>query len=133
MLTEENKALVWRYFDERWNHGNLDVCDELLPSTFDIESFKAWHRSMYASFGEMQMTNLGMIAEGDQVAIHWRVAAIHQGDYLGVPATGRSVTYQGIAWLRIIDGKVVDDTAYWDNLDILQQIGATTIPTSGTS
>ena len=128
MSTEDNKALVWRYFDERWNHENLDVCDELESPALDIEASKAWHRSAYASFGERQLTLLGLLAEGDQVAIHWRVAATHQGDYLGVPATGRPVTYQGIAWLRITDGKIVEDTAYWDNLDILQQLGATTIP-----
>jgi steroid delta-isomerase-like uncharacterized protein len=128
MSTEENKALVWRYFDERWNHENLDIIDELESSASDIEASKAWHRSIFSSFGERKMTLLGLLAEDDQVAIHWRFDAIHQGDYLGIPATGRRITYQGIAWLRITDGKIADDTAYWDNLGILQQIGATTIP-----
>jgi predicted ester cyclase len=56
--------------------------------------------------------------------VHWRVDATHQGDYLGVAATGKQVTYQGIALLRIADGKIVEDIAYWDNLSILQQLGA---------
>jgi predicted ester cyclase len=84
---------------------------------------------MYATFGNMRFTILDIIAEGDQVALHWRIDATHQGDYLGVAATGKQVTYQGIALLRIADGKIVEDIAYWDNLSILEQLGAT--PTSG--
>jgi len=129
MSTEENKELVRRFFDEPWNHGNFDVYDEMLAPSLDIGSEKEWARSMYATFGTMQFTIFDIIAEGDQVAVHWRVDAIHQGDYLGVAATGKPVSYQGIAWLRIADGKIVEDTGYWDNLSILQQLGAA--PTSG--
>jgi predicted ester cyclase len=46
-----------------------------------------------------------------------------------VAATGKQVTFQGIALLRITDGKIVDDVAYWDNQSILEQIGA--VPPAG--
>ena len=124
-----NKELVRRFFDERWNHGNLDVYDELLAPSLDIEAHKEWARSMHTTFGSIQLTILDLLAEGDQVAVHWRVAATHQGDYLGVAATGKRVTYQGIALLRIADGKIVEDQAYWDNLSILRQFGV--MPTPG--
>ena len=124
MSTQENKELVRRFFDERWNHGNFDVYDEMLGPNFDIKGEKEWARSMYTTFGDMRFTILDMIAEDDRVAMHWRVDATHEGDYLGVPATGKAVTYQGIAWLRIADGKIVEDIGYWDNLSILQQLGA---------
>jgi predicted ester cyclase len=124
MSIEENKALVNRFFDERWNHGNLDVYDELLAPSLDINSEKEWARSVYATFGNMRFTILGVIAEEDQVAVHWRVDATHHGDYLGVAATGKPVTYQGIAWLRVANSKIVEDIAYWDTLSILQQLGA---------
>jgi len=124
MSTEENRELVRRFFDERWNRGNLDVYDEMLAPSLDIESEKEWARSVYATFGNMKFTILDIIAEGDQVSIHWRAEATHQGEFLGVAETGKPVTYQGIAWLRIVDSKIVEDTAYWDNLSILQQLGA---------
>ena len=128
MSTTTNKELVRRFFDERWNHGNLDVCDEMLASSFDIQGAKAWTRSVYATFGNINLTILDLLAEGEQIALHWRLTATHQGDYLGVAATGKPVTYQGIALLRIVDDKIVDDLAYWDNLLILQQLGATSVP-----
>jgi predicted ester cyclase len=124
MSTSENKELVRRYFDERWNHGNPDICDELLDPRSDIAGTKEWMRSIYATFGNIELTILDLLAEDDQVAIHWRVAATHQGEYLGVAATGKPVTYQGMALLRVVNGKIVDDVAYWDDLAILQQLDA---------
>lgn len=121
MSTAENKEIVRRYFDERWNHHNLDICDELLAPN-DIDDAKEFVRSFHAILGNIRLTILDLLAEGNQVAIHWRIEGTHQGDYLGVAATGKQVTYQGIAWLRLADGKIVEDTAYWDNLSILQQL-----------
>jgi steroid delta-isomerase-like uncharacterized protein len=124
MSTAENKELVRRYFDERWNHGSLDVCDELLSSSMDIEEQKEFVRAQHAALGDLHLTILDLLAEGDQVAIHWRIDGTHKGDFLGVAATGKPVTFQGIALLRITDGKIADDIAYWDNQSILQQLGA---------
>jgi predicted ester cyclase len=124
MSTAENKELVRRYFDERWNRHNLDICDELLAPSVEIDDAKEFVRSFYAAFGKIQLTILDLLAEGNQVAVHWRIAGTHQGDYLGVAATGKPVMYQGIALLRVEGGKIVDDIAYWDNLSILHQLGA---------
>ena len=124
MSAAENKELVRRYFDERWNHGNLDICDELLAPGQDIQGTKEAVRSLYAAFGNIEMTIPDLLAEADQVAVHWRFSGTHQGEYLGVAATGKRVTYQGMALLRLADGKIVDDVAYADNLAILQQLTA---------
>jgi steroid delta-isomerase-like uncharacterized protein len=124
MSAATNKYIVGRYFDQRWNHGSLDICDELLSSSMDIEEQKEFVRAQLAALGNLHLTILDLLAEGDQVAIHWRIDGAHKGDFLGVSATGKLVTFQGIAWLRIADGKIVEDTAYWDKLSILQQLGA---------
>jgi steroid delta-isomerase-like uncharacterized protein len=128
MSTSTNKELVRRFFDERWNHGNLDVYDEMLAPNLNVKDYKEWAQNVHATFGNIQMTILDILAEDDQVALHWRVAATHRGDFLGVAATGKPVTFQGIALLRVVDGKILDDIAYWDDLKILQQVGATSVP-----
>ena len=125
MSIEANKELVRRYFDQRWNHGNFDICDELLAPPMDSQAAKTGGLYMYNTFGlGMQLTIKEILAEGDQVMIHWQNRGTHQGEYLGVAATGKHVTFEGIALLRIADGKIVSDIAYWDNLSILQQLGA---------
>lgn len=122
--TAENKELVRRYFDERWNHGSVDVCDELLSSSMDIEEEKEFVRAQHAALGNLHLTILDLLAEGDQVAIHWRIDGTHKDDFLGVAATGKPVVFQGIALLRVTDGKIADDITYWDKLSILQQLSA---------
>jgi predicted ester cyclase len=129
MSTAENKELVRRYFDERWNHGSLDVCDELLSSSIDIEEQKEFVRAQHAALGNLLLTILDLLGESDQVAIHWRIDGTHKGDFLGVAATGKPVTFLGIALLRITDGKIADDIADWDNQSILEQLGA--VPPTG--
>ena len=125
MSVEENKELVRRYFDQRWNHGNFDICDEMLAPPMDSQAQKTWGLNFYNTFGgDMQLTVRDILAEGDQVMIHWENSGTHQGEYLGVSATGKQVTLEGIALLRIADGKIVSDVPYWDNLSILQQLGA---------
>jgi hypothetical protein len=54
-----------QFFDEPWNHGNLEVSDEMLGPSLDIKSEKEWARSMYATFGNMHFTILDIVAEGD--------------------------------------------------------------------
>src|SRR4051812_25140203 len=126
MSTAENKEVVRRYFDERWNHKNLAVCDELLaPSSFDIEGHKAWMQSMYETLGSIELTILDMLAEDEQVAVHWRLAGTHQSDYLGVPTTNKRITIQGMALLRVRDGKIVEDQAYSDTLALQRELEGT--------
>ena len=79
MSTAENKEIVRRYFDERWNHNNLDICDELLALS-DIDDAKEFVRSFHATFGNMRLTIFDLLAEGNQVAIHWRVEDAHQAN-----------------------------------------------------
>ena len=129
MSTAENKELVRRYFEERWNYKNLAVCDELLAPSFGIEEHKAWVQSMHDTLGDIELTILDLLGDGDQVAVHWRIAGIHQGEYLGVPATGKRITFQGMALLRVKDGKIVEDQAYADNLELQQELSGASTPT----
>jgi predicted ester cyclase len=119
-----DKELVRRFFDELWNKGNLNIYDEIAPG-LGVKGYKEWARSHRAALGNLQVTILDLLAEGNQVVVHWRVTAVHLGEYLGVAATNYPVTFQGISILRVADGKVVDDIGYWDNLVILKQLDVT--------
>ena len=127
MSAQSNKDVVLRYFDERWNQNNLAVCDELLAPGVDSEAAKGYVRALRESFGSIKVTFPDIVAEDDRVALHWRAEAVHIGELLEVPATGKLVTYAGIALLRLVDGKIVEDIAYWDNLAILEQIGGAVV------
>jgi predicted ester cyclase len=110
MSEEENKSLVLRYFDERWNKRNFAIVDELAPE--DAEGHKAWLAQVHAAIGNLQFSVDRVVAEDDQVVLLWTVTGVHQGEYEGIPPTGRNITYRGLAMLRVEDGQIVDDVAF---------------------
>ena len=124
MSIEDNKELVRRFADERMNNGNLDIHDEMLAPGLDSKEWKEWIRYIRAAFGNIRYTILDIIAEDDKVVLHWRFSATHQGDFLGVTATDKQVTVQGLALFRVMGSRIAEDTSYWDNLSILEQLGA---------
>lgn len=127
----ENKALIYRYFDEPWNKKNYAVIDELLAPNWDTEPSrpgrshddragqKAGVMAMHAAFGDLRLTMGELIAEDDQVVVPWELTGIHQGESLGVEPTGKQVTFRGLSLLRIVDGKIVEDEGFGNLLEVL--------------
>src|SRR6476469_9860078 len=64
-----------------------------------------------------------MVAEGDMVAVEWTLFGTHRGRMLGIPATGKSVSFKGVSMLRYRTNMVVADTRVWDLAGLLRQIG----------
>jgi predicted ester cyclase len=63
------------------------------------------------------------------VASRWTITGTHQGDFQGVPATGRQITINGIDMSRVVDGKIAEHWAQFDIVGVMQQIGA--LPSQG--
>ena len=136
MSTEENKAIARRVFEEGWNQGKLDVIDEIVTSDYllrdpsmpeDIrgpEGFKQFITMYRAAFPDIHFTVEDQIAEGDKVVTRWTGTGTHQGELMGIAATGirgRGVT--GVTIDRMAGGKAVESWNAWDVLGMLQQLG----------
>lgn len=128
------KAVVRRYFGEFWTEGRLDVLDQIAapdvvghdggnPAIEGMEAGKAYVRGMRAAFPDMAFQITHQIAEGDLVATRWVCTATHQGEFRGVPATGKTVSVNGIHLHRVREGKIVEPWANWDRVAMLQQLG----------
>ena len=100
-MSEENKALVQRWFDEVWNKGRADAIDEMFdeygiahglsddpskPIT-GPRDFRPFHTLFRDAFPNMMIVVEDMVAEGDKVAARCSVRAKHEGDFLGRAAT----------------------------------------------
>jgi predicted ester cyclase len=129
MSTEKNKDLVRRLFDAI-NNQLLDEPDTLLDPDFrlnsepvslaDFQEFVIWHASVLT---ELHISIEDMIAEGDRVVVRLLRRGIHQG-WLDVEATGKPTTTRGIYIFRVAGGKLVEGWDAWDELGLLEQIGA---------
>ncbi len=142
MSAEENKAIVRRAIEEGWNQGNLAVFDETnAPEYVDhaaipgqgpgAEGYKQAVQMTRAAFPDLHLTIDDMIAEGDRVVTRWTARGTHQGEYFGIPATGKPVEITGINIGRIVNGKVVENWQNSDQLGLMQQLSVIPAPGQG--
>lgn len=124
MSVEENKAVVRKEQQELWNHsGNPEAAEELFASD-QAEAAKQEAADFRRGFPDVVSTIEDLIAEGDKVVARWRSHATHQGEYMGIPATGNEVEFTGISLYRIEGGKIAESWNVEDKLGLMRQIGA---------
>jgi len=140
MSTADNKALM-RCFVQVWGKGSLDTLDELAAPHFSVsypllretvygsEAFKQVLMGFHAGLPDVEVVSEEVIAEGDKAVVRWTGRGTHQGVFLGIPPTGKQVTWTGITIYRIADGKIVEERGEEDALGMLQQLGV--VPSMG--
>jgi predicted ester cyclase len=124
MPAEENKALVRREQEELWNHtGNLDAAEELFAAE-QAEGARQEAADFRQGFPDVVSTIEDLIAEGNKIVARWRSHATHQGEYMGIPPSGKEVEFTGISVYRIEAGKIAESWNVEDQLGLMQQRGA---------
>src|SRR5215472_4075190 len=63
------------------------------------------------------------VTEGDRLVVYWTISGTHRGEFLGVPATNRKVSFSGITIYQIRNGRIIESTVIWDGLGLLEQFG----------
>jgi predicted ester cyclase len=118
-LTSKNKVLMRRIYEEMWNGGNPSLAVQIFAQPEGVERFV---RQFLSSFPDLQHTVEGMIAEGDQVAVHFSSRGTHSGRWIDFAPTGKSVQYTGITLARIVGDKIIEHHTWWDKAGLMEQI-----------
>jgi predicted ester cyclase len=120
--TEENKALVRKFYEEAWVKGNADAVDEFVAADYvehglptGVEGLKRSITAYRTAFPDWKTTIDNIFAEGEMVTCRWSTSGTHLGDWFGIPPTGNHFTATGISVLRITGGKVVEN---WSSIDL---------------
>ena len=122
-MSEHNKATVRRLVAEVLNGGRLEVIDELYTPEL-ARAAKRWIAPFRASFPDVHMELVELIAEGDKVVGRFTCSATHLGEWLGHDRTGRRFERVHEVWiLRFRDGRIVHVWSLEDTLGRLQQLG----------
>jgi predicted ester cyclase len=135
MTAEQNAATYRRWFDEGCSQGNVDLANELYSPDYvthsvgpqfapTLDGLKMFVRALREGLPDLHCPVDEVIAEGDRVAGRFSLRGTHNGNLLGIPATGRRVDVGVIVIARYDElGKWVEDWASWDQLGLLQQLG----------
>ena len=72
-----------------------------------------------------------VIAEGDKVAFRATTKGTHQGEFMGIAATGKPITWTALVLQRVVSGKIQESWLQWDRLGLMQQLGTLPAPGEG--
>lgn len=134
--TNEIVALEERFVDEVWNDKNYDFIKEIHTDDYvghwfmvdetreaDLEDLEAFIRDVHDAFPDFTMEIEFAMGDEDRTAVGFTVTGTHDGEYMGIPPTGKIGETHGIMVHRFEDGKIVEAWAVWDALGQFQQLG----------
>ena len=140
-MSETNKELVRRHFEEIFNQKNLAGCNEIMAEHFvehaaapfaqsapgRVNGPQAMRRSaewLLAQFPDLHMTIVAVVAEGDIVAARILSEGTNLGAFNNVmPPTGKRFVARQSHWFRVVDNKLVEHWATRDDLSVMLQLG----------
>ena len=141
-MSSQTATITHRWFEEVWNQGREETIDELCAPNITgdglgeggaqingSEGFKVFWRNLRAAFPDCKITIEDTVSDGDKAVVRLTFRGSHNGEGgLGVPPSGRQVAISGMVMLRIKDGQIHEAWNSWDQLGLLQQIGAMDTP-----
>jgi steroid delta-isomerase-like uncharacterized protein len=135
---EQNKQVVSQFFEALDRH-DMKRMDQLVSSTNYSLHFSGmppmdWTANknnflvpFAKAFPDITHNIVDMVAEGDKVAVSINVTGTYKGDFQGIPATGKRISFTAMDIITITEGKIIEEWATADMMGLMQQIGA--IPT----
>jgi predicted ester cyclase len=129
-----SKSIYQAFVDDVLNGGRFELADKYLDPVVvshnpfpgqqpGIDGFVGALRAFRIAFPDLHAHATHYIEEGDRVVGRFEVKGTHQGDFMGLPATGRPIHYEEIAIVRLAGGRIVEHWAVADALAIMQQLG----------
>jgi steroid delta-isomerase-like uncharacterized protein len=128
-----NKATFRRCVDAM-NSGDIDLIAQTIDEVFapdvlnrtplpiqatGVQAVKEVFATLLRAFPDLHITVEDLIEEGDKMTCRDTVTGTHQGEYMGVPPTGNSVTYNEIFIFRFVNGRIAET---WGVVDVLAQM-----------
>jgi steroid delta-isomerase-like uncharacterized protein len=137
-MSKQDNIAATEHLGAAVNSGNLNALREVFaPTVVDRdpasdqspgpEGFIQFFTGFRAAFPDLNISVEQLVANDDNVAIAYTITGTHQGDFLGIPATGRAIKARGVQIARFENGQIVERWGSSDQLGILQQIGVNPI------
>ena len=141
-MSEENKQRAKLFYEEVVNAHDISRLDEFITEDFveheeipgitpDREGVRQFFGMMLEAFPDMTMTPEDMTAEGNKVWVRVLMKGTHKGDFMGIPASGKSVEFYAVDMLSIRGDQAYEHYGVTDMMTLMMQIGAIPAPPEG--
>lgn len=131
-MTNNSKTISHRYYEEVLSRGDLELVKELFAADYNahtpiglfegIEGARQFVIRLREAFPDLDAKVDDQVVEGDKIANLWRVRGTHQGDFGGIPATGRKMEISGITIFRVADVKIFESWGFADMMGMMKQL-----------
>jgi predicted ester cyclase len=133
-MTEAERKLGHRWFEQVWNQKRRDAIAEMLAPAGVIhdggldsmgpDGFYPFFDRLNAAFSDLHVQVHDSIADGDKLCVRWSCTARHTGSALGPAPTGVTIYVTGMTLIRVANGQAQECWQNWDMLGMLEQINA---------
>ena len=127
-MSNENAMILRRWFDEVWNKKNTAVIREIMsdetvhhglsgpggPPMRGIADFEAYHAALVGAFPDLHIDVDDVIQDGEKVGARLTITGTQQGDFQGLPATGKKTRFTAGGMCTFKDGKFDE---VWNEVD----------------
>ncbi len=139
-MSESNKELVRRLFEQVFNNQNLSICEDLMAADFieraaapfssDIpgkvngpQAMRGTVQWLLTQFPDLHFSIEELISEGDMIAVRVLGEGTNLGPIGPIPPTGRRFESRSSHWYRVQNGKLAEHWATRDDLLAFMQLG----------
>ena len=134
MSNDKFKKIVRNFVERGVNQKEMAAFDEFYSPEFvdhalppnlppGLEGRKMFASAFYNAFPDLTITIEDWVVDGQKVAVRQSAQGTHQGDLMGIPATGKSIHISGIFIFRFEGNKVVEQWEIFDQMGMMQQLG----------
>ena len=132
-MGDTRQTLLHRWFEEVWNHRRTETIHELITPgrsgetesgtvTGSHEFLDLVYTPFVTAFPDLRLVVEDVVSERDQVVVRWRATGTHTGAAMGLSATGKRVSFRGVTWLGVRDGKLTECWDSWNQHGLFQTL-----------
>lgn len=129
----QSGVLIRTFIDEAFNKGNLSILEEVIHPEYQywspdsqlkgIGQLSEFIQAFRNAFPDLNLQIDDFFSSNDRTCTAFTLKGTHEQDFMGIPATKKSVEVQGMVISRIKDNKILEDREILDNLTFFQQLG----------
>lgn len=130
-----HKEVFGRLYHSVWNDRRLEFIERVIAKSHALDdptlaggavgpaAYRRRVERFQSALPDLKFTIDDTVSEKDKLVVAWTITGTHRGEFLGIPPTNKKVSFSGITIHQIADGKILESTAVWDVMALMQQVG----------
>ena len=130
-----HKEIFGRLYHSVWNERRVEFLEKIIAPTHALgdpsvagsgvgpTAYRRQVERFLRGLPDLKFAVDDTISEKDKLVVVWTVTGTHKAELLGIPATGKKISFSGISVHQIAGGRIIETTVTWDGLGLLKQLG----------